>query len=267
MDGHGASIAQTAMHTLHRMTPQTHHLPQKPIDALMALFKIALLALYPPDTKIAITLPHIEIQPHGFLQPIRRRLFGNSRDELYLLQRPLTSVVALYAPVGELLVLREIYAMAMEGLRRLKITYSEGDMNASVLNYPLSSSPGTLQGILSTAGTTVSASACESNLHTMLDFFITLLAKALQQSNPADTTPTDESSTNTSASPVTCPSATAWTWTIAEITTVVDLFHAAQRINAGVTSNDQQKTMSISHLVSAIENVLEAKAVLLYTQM
>jgi hypothetical protein len=92
------------------------------LEPLTTIIKLAIISFKPVGTKIAIDNNKIYIQNPGYFQSASRWMYGNNREELHYILKPILRSINLYDPAksDELLI---IYSFSVEGLRVLKKSY------------------------------------------------------------------------------------------------------------------------------------------------
>lgn len=103
------------------------------LDPLTTLIKLAIVSFKSDGVKIAIHSNSITIQSANYIQGPLRWAYGNKREELHYLLKPIQRCIELYDPeTNKDLV--TIYNLAIEGLRKLRKSYNEG---SSTINHTL----------------------------------------------------------------------------------------------------------------------------------
>ena len=103
------------------------------LDPLTTLIKLAIVSFKNDGVKIAISSNSISIQSPNYIQGPLRWAYGNKREELHYLLKPIQRSIELYDPeTNKDLV--TIYNLAVDGLRKLRKSYNEG---SSTINHTL----------------------------------------------------------------------------------------------------------------------------------
>lgn len=66
------------------------------LDPLNMIFKLSLLNICEPGTRISINNHVVSLDPPGFIQGARRKYFGDGKDDLYLLLKSVVKIVEWY---------------------------------------------------------------------------------------------------------------------------------------------------------------------------
>jgi hypothetical protein len=97
--------------------------PNQVLEPFSTLLKLAIISYKSDGTKIAIYKNKLYIQEPGLSQSTSRYIYGNSREEIHYLLKPLMRCVTLY-PLQEHSELKQIYEQAVIGLKKLKVSYN-----------------------------------------------------------------------------------------------------------------------------------------------
>lgn len=101
------------------------------LDPLTTIIKIALLSFYEKGSKLSIINNKICIQEPTFYQGTVRWRYGDSRSKLYNLREPIEYCM-LWFPYSRYKELKDIYLLAIDGLKKLKVTYKDNDDDDNV---------------------------------------------------------------------------------------------------------------------------------------
>ena len=93
------------------------------LEPFSTLLKLAIISYKSDGTKIAIYKNKLYIQEPSITQAPARYVYGNSREEIHYLLKPLMRCVNLY-PLEENPELKQIYEQAVEGIKKLKESYN-----------------------------------------------------------------------------------------------------------------------------------------------
>ena len=96
------------------------------LDPLTTIIKIALLSFYKKGSKLSIINNKICIQEPTFYQGTIRWTYGDSRSKLYNLREPIEYCM-LWFPYSRYKELKNIYLLAIKGLKKLKESYNTLD--------------------------------------------------------------------------------------------------------------------------------------------
>jgi hypothetical protein len=96
------------------------------LDPLTTIIKIALLSFYEKGSKLSIINNKICIQEPTFYQGTVRWTYGDSRCKLYNLREPIEYCM-LWFPYSRYKELKDIYLLAIDGLKKLKESYNTCD--------------------------------------------------------------------------------------------------------------------------------------------
>lgn len=92
------------------------------LEPFSTLLKLAILSYKPDGTKIAVYDNKLYIQDACVSQGIIRYAWGNNREEVHFLLKPMMRCVELY-PCNQSDELKLIYTQAINGLKKLKNSY------------------------------------------------------------------------------------------------------------------------------------------------
>jgi len=100
--------------------------PKKQIlEPLSCILNLAILSFKEPGTKIAVSNNRLYIQSPNLFQGPLRLVYGNNREEIHHLLKPLMLATELYPPeTGP--ELKYMYGLAVQGLKHLKQSYNNG---------------------------------------------------------------------------------------------------------------------------------------------
>tara|TARA_B100000963_G_C22613589_1_gene666136 strand:- start:1226 stop:1921 length:696 start_codon:yes stop_codon:yes gene_type:complete len=104
-----------------RLTKETSS--NQVLEPFSTLLKLAIISYKNDGTKIAIYKNKLYIQEPGLTQGTSRYMYGNSREEIHHLLKPLMRCINLY-PIDDNPELKQIYNQAIEGLKKLKESYN-----------------------------------------------------------------------------------------------------------------------------------------------
>ena len=93
------------------------------LEPFSTLLKLAIISYKSDGTKIAIYKNKLYIQEPGITQGTSRYVYGNSREEIHHLLKPLMRCVNLY-PLVDNPELKQIYEQAVIGIKKLKESYN-----------------------------------------------------------------------------------------------------------------------------------------------
>lgn len=93
------------------------------LEPFSTLLKLAIISYKSDGTKIAIYKNKLYIQEPGITQGTSRYVYGNSREEIHHLLKPLMRCVNLY-PLDDNPELKQIYEQAVIGIKKLKESYN-----------------------------------------------------------------------------------------------------------------------------------------------
>ncbi len=93
------------------------------LEPFSTLLKLAIISYKSDGTKIAIYKNKLYIQEPGITQGTSRYVYGNSREEIHHLLKPLMRCVNLY-PLVDNPELKQIYEQAIIGIKKLKESYN-----------------------------------------------------------------------------------------------------------------------------------------------
>lgn len=96
------------------------------LEPLTTIIKLAIISFKPQGTKIAIDSNKIFIQEPGFFQGVSRWTYGNNREELHHILKPILRSIDIYNP-HKSESLNKIYNFSVEGLKNLKKSYSNSN--------------------------------------------------------------------------------------------------------------------------------------------
>tara|TARA_Y100000389_G_C17355460_1_gene460828 strand:+ start:331 stop:1032 length:702 start_codon:yes stop_codon:yes gene_type:complete len=119
----GISVLKGAYKWVHDKVGKDNSPPNQVLEPFSTLLKLAIISYKPDGVKIAISNNKLYIQETGLSQPILRYAYGNNREEIHHLLKPLMRCIDLY-PLDENDELNLIYKQAIEGLKKLKISYN-----------------------------------------------------------------------------------------------------------------------------------------------
>ena len=103
------------------------------LEPLTTIIKLAIISFKPVGTKIAIDSNKIYIQSPNYAQSISRWWYGNNREELHYILKPILRAIDNYEP-SKNVELKNIYEFSVKGLKLLKNSY---DNTNSVLCHAL----------------------------------------------------------------------------------------------------------------------------------
>ena len=103
------------------------------LEPLSVIINLAIISFKKNKTKIAIYNNKIYIQEPSIWQGPVRYAYGNNREEISLLLKPIMRAIELY-PSDSNIMLEYIYKCAVEGLKKLKLSY---DKSTSTLCHSL----------------------------------------------------------------------------------------------------------------------------------
>ena len=103
------------------------------LEPLSVIINLAIISFKKSKTKIAIYNNKIYIQEPSIWQGPVRYAYGNNREEISLLLKPIMRSIELY-PADSNIMLEYIYQRAVEGLKKLKSSY---DKSTSTLCHSL----------------------------------------------------------------------------------------------------------------------------------
>ena len=98
------------------------------LDPLTVIIKLAIINFKNDSTKIAINNNKLYIQSASFYQGIIRYLYGNNREDICFLLKPILRSIEIFNPCeNEDLIF--IYELAISGLKKLKNSYKNKTSN------------------------------------------------------------------------------------------------------------------------------------------
>jgi hypothetical protein len=98
------------------------------LEPFSTLLKLAIISYKSDGTKIAVLNNKLYIQEPGVSQGLVRYAWGNNREEIHFLLKPLMRCIDLY-PISENEELKLIYKQSVEGLKKLKKSYNNSSSN------------------------------------------------------------------------------------------------------------------------------------------
>lgn len=98
------------------------------LEPFSTLLKLAIISYKVEGTKIAVFKNKLYIQEPGVSQGLIRYAYGSNREEIHFLLKPLMRCIDLY-PITNNNELKLIYTQAIEGLKKLKISYNNDSSN------------------------------------------------------------------------------------------------------------------------------------------
>jgi hypothetical protein len=93
------------------------------LEPLSVIINLAILSFKEHNTKIAVTDNNMFIQSPRFYQGVVRYLYGNNREDVCFLLKPIMRSLELYDP-GENDKVKYIFTKACDGLSKLKKSYN-----------------------------------------------------------------------------------------------------------------------------------------------
>lgn len=100
------------------------------LEPISALIKLAIIYFKNEGTKLAISNHSIFVQSPGPLQGTKRWLFGNTREELHQLLKPIYRCTQILDPESDPNI-KDLYKFAILGLKNLKKSYGGGSSTIS----------------------------------------------------------------------------------------------------------------------------------------
>jgi hypothetical protein len=97
------------------------------LEPLSTVLKLALISHEPEGIKIAVFNNSIHIQKPNLLQGTIRSVYGNNREEIHYLLKPIIRCVEMYN-IDDINV-KYIYELAIDGLKKLKRSYGNQSSN------------------------------------------------------------------------------------------------------------------------------------------
>lgn len=119
----GISVLKGAYKWVQEKVSRDNSTSNQVLEPFSTLLKLAIISYKPDGVKIAISNNKLYIQETGISQPIIRYAYGNNREELHYLLKPLMRCIDLY-PLESNDELQQIYSQAIDGLKKLKISYN-----------------------------------------------------------------------------------------------------------------------------------------------
>lgn len=107
------------------------------LDPLTTIIRLAVLSFKNDGTKIGISNNTFYLQEPNILQAPIRWGYGDKRDDLHNLYKPIEKCLEWYN-IHKYPFLRNIYLSAIDGLNKLKISYSNYDNESSIISHSLS---------------------------------------------------------------------------------------------------------------------------------
>ena len=103
------------------------------LEPLSTIIKLSIISFKNIGTKIAIVSNKIYIQSPNFIQGVLRWSYGNNREEVHFLLKPIVRAILLYNPNKNELI-KTLFTFAISGLKLLKKSYHN---NSSTLCHAL----------------------------------------------------------------------------------------------------------------------------------
>lgn len=95
------------------------------LEPLSTVLKLAMISFKEKGTKIAVFNNKLYLQEPSMLQGTIRRAWGNNREEIHYLLKPIMRCIELFPPESSD-ELKFIYKQSVDGLRKLKLSYNNG---------------------------------------------------------------------------------------------------------------------------------------------
>lgn len=95
------------------------------LEPLSTVLKLAMISFKEKGTKIAVFNNKLYLQEPSLLQGTIRRAWGNNREEIHYLLKPIMRCIELFPPDSSD-ELKFIYNQSINGLRKLKLSYNNG---------------------------------------------------------------------------------------------------------------------------------------------
>jgi hypothetical protein len=102
--------------------------PNQILEPLSTVLKLSLISFEEEGIKIAVSNNSVFIQKPTLLQGTIRSVYGNNREEIHYLLKPIIRCVEMY-PSNNNLNIRYIYDLAIDGLKKLKRSYGNQSSN------------------------------------------------------------------------------------------------------------------------------------------
>lgn len=116
------NFLKTAYSFLKKIKQHKHSDSQQILEPLTTIIILATIAFKPVGTKIAVSSNSIYVQPPNAIQGPMRWTYGNNREEIHFLLKPIIRAIVIYTP-KENLEIQRIFQYAVKGLNILKNSY------------------------------------------------------------------------------------------------------------------------------------------------
>jgi len=114
---------KNAIQYLKNMTTKTTKIEKiQTLEPLTTIITLAIISFKPIGTKIAVSSNKIYVQLPNVIQPALRWTYGNNREEIHYLLKPIFRAIKLYRP-HEDDDMETIFKYAISGLKLLKNSY------------------------------------------------------------------------------------------------------------------------------------------------
>ena len=98
------------------------------LEPLSTVLKLALISFEEEGIKIAVSNNSVFIQKPTLLQGTIRSVYGNNREEIHYLLKPIIRCVEMYSSYDNRNI-RYLYDLAIDGLKKLKRSYGNQSSN------------------------------------------------------------------------------------------------------------------------------------------
>lgn len=105
-----------------KLKPAKHD-PRQILEPLTTIISLAIISFKEIGTKIAVSSNKIYIQPPNVIQGPMRWTYGNNREEIHYLLKPIVRAIVIYNPKDNPDI-RKIFTYAVKGLSVLKNSYN-----------------------------------------------------------------------------------------------------------------------------------------------
>lgn len=106
------------------------------LEPLTCMIRLAMLSFKPNGTKICVYENSIYIQEPSFLQGPIRWISGDNRNDIHYLLEPINKALQRYEHKNNDS-LKNIYKLALEGLQKLKKSYTKKNSNSSLTTHSI----------------------------------------------------------------------------------------------------------------------------------
>lgn len=117
------SIFKSAIKFLSNLKTTNNKANIQILEPLTTIVTLAIISFKPVGTKIAISSNKIYIQPPNAVQGALRWTYGNNREEIHFLLKPIFRAIQIYKPWSDDSI-KSIFMSAVNGLKLLKNSYN-----------------------------------------------------------------------------------------------------------------------------------------------